>query len=253
MANDEYRRIRYESYVREKAGWDSLRFQLSARYEKAILTIAGGSLGLSITFVEKIASKPEPWTLILLGVAWLCLVTTLLVELVTLDWSQKATTFSLEIEVESYHTYLARCAKEDAVTKGESAAKFIAQPDEASGESFEKKLENLKSKISACNRFGLGTLIFGIVGLCLFSIFNLNSLSNNSRTTIKEANMSDNNKNTNTPKIINVNRGRPPIGDAQSSYIPPGNTLPPPEPTNTAPSPQPTTPAPKPNDSNSNN
>ena len=62
----------------------------SRDYDKAVLALAGGALGLSVTFLHGLVAKPVPCSLVWLGLAWSCLALSLLSILVSILTSQHA-------------------------------------------------------------------------------------------------------------------------------------------------------------------
>ncbi len=74
---------------------DSL-YQISDSFDKTIITLAGGALGLSITFIHEIAPHPDPTTLPTLTTAWAFLVAALLSILLSLLTSQRAKVKEIE-------------------------------------------------------------------------------------------------------------------------------------------------------------
>lgn len=62
----------------------------SEAYDKAVMTLAGGALGLSLTFVRQIVKTPRPESLWRLETSWLCLTLSLGFILVSMLWSQWA-------------------------------------------------------------------------------------------------------------------------------------------------------------------
>ena len=48
--------------------------QEAAGFYGLILTLATSFLGATLVFIDRIAPKPQHWTLILLGLGWLCLI-----------------------------------------------------------------------------------------------------------------------------------------------------------------------------------
>lgn len=59
-----------ETYVRERTTLIEIEQKSADQHDKAILTLTAGALGLSITFLDKIAAKPLPDTLFLVGLSW---------------------------------------------------------------------------------------------------------------------------------------------------------------------------------------
>ena len=79
-----------ETYYNIRESYNNAELEVSGRYDRWILTLSGGALGLSITFIEKIAKNPTPETLLWLKLSWGCLVISLLSALLSLVTSQSA-------------------------------------------------------------------------------------------------------------------------------------------------------------------
>jgi hypothetical protein len=82
--------LEQETYLKTRQSYNEAELEVSGRYDKWILTLSGGALGLSITFIEKIAKNPTPDTLFWLEISWVCLVISLLTALLSLVTSQSA-------------------------------------------------------------------------------------------------------------------------------------------------------------------
>ena len=82
--------LQKDTYLKIRQSYDEAELEVSGRYDKWILTLCGGALGLSITFIEKIAKNPTPDTLFWLKFSWGCLVISLLAALLSLVTSQSA-------------------------------------------------------------------------------------------------------------------------------------------------------------------
>jgi hypothetical protein len=65
-------------------------YQASRDYDKAVLTLSAGALGISIAFVRDLAPSPHPATKVWLGSAWVFLGVSLLSTLISLLTSQYA-------------------------------------------------------------------------------------------------------------------------------------------------------------------
>lgn len=63
-------RDRWSAFIDERKTLFQTAKEASDQYSKAILTLAGGSLALSITFIEKVAPSPTRGSLWFLGFAW---------------------------------------------------------------------------------------------------------------------------------------------------------------------------------------
>lgn len=62
----------------------------SAAYDKAVMTLSGGALGISITFIHDIAPTPKAGTIWLLGIAWCSLalsIAAILISKLTSQWA----------------------------------------------------------------------------------------------------------------------------------------------------------------------
>jgi len=79
-----------ETYHSTRQAYNEAELEMSGRYDKWVLTLSGGALGLSITFIEKIAKNPTADTLLWLKISWACLVLSLLSALLSLVTSQSA-------------------------------------------------------------------------------------------------------------------------------------------------------------------
>ena len=157
----EYRKQRYETYTKER---DALRrdsLEVSGRYDKAILALAGGSLALSLTFLEKIAPHPHPWTFILLAAAWVSLITSVLLELYALSTSQTVTNQQIELITEDYRQYLLSLSDHPPVPEP------IRQPES------QALIEQWKARTRTLNQWSLWLLTLGVFLLCVFSLSNL--------------------------------------------------------------------------------
>ena len=79
-----------KAYLEARKQYDDAELEVSGRYDTWILTLAGGALGLSITFLEKIAPHPQIDTLCWLKWSWVALIVSLLAALTSLVTSQSA-------------------------------------------------------------------------------------------------------------------------------------------------------------------
>jgi hypothetical protein len=64
-------RDRWDAFIEERKTLFQTAKEASDQYSKAILTLAGGSLALSITFIKDIAPSPSQRSLLFLGLAWI--------------------------------------------------------------------------------------------------------------------------------------------------------------------------------------
>jgi hypothetical protein len=111
----------------------------SQSFDRAVMALAGGALGVSLTFIHDVAPRPERvW---LLGVGWMLLAGSLLVILLTFLTSQRA--FVNEIRA------------------------FDARSDEADQGGFAGKLTGVGNWAAAL------MLVGGVVFLVIFALTNL--------------------------------------------------------------------------------
>lgn len=80
----------YAIYQAQRTETDKFALEIAGRYEKMLSLLAGGALAVSVTFLEKIAPHPVPWSRPIIGGAWFALVLALVATLVALFQSQNA-------------------------------------------------------------------------------------------------------------------------------------------------------------------
>lgn len=196
----EYRKQRYETYLKEREALRHDSLEVSRRYDQAIIALAGGSLVLSVTFLEKIAPHPSGWTFWLLGVAWIFLILSVLWELFALSTTQTTTNEVMEYLSEDYRSYLQSLSDTPPLEQSNSKASI-------------KTIEKLKERTRRLNIWSIRFLAAGVALLCLFSICNLPKSVDN------QVIMSNDQKKPSPKRLVNESKG---------SYIPPSIPLPPP-------------------------
>lgn len=80
-----------------KAGKDSIY-----QFDKTILTLSAGALGISIAFIDKIAPNPKPWSLWLLYICWIVICISMVSTLISFITSSKAHSRQIEILEQVY-------------------------------------------------------------------------------------------------------------------------------------------------------
>ena len=133
--------IEYEVYLSERKSLVKAVRDTAQQFDKAILTLSAGAFAISITFINKIALNPEPWTIKVLVASWLSLIVSMVSTLVSFVTSQKACYRQIEIM------------------------------EDKTGKSDENKPRVWTDRL---NILSITTFIIGIVMLALFSIANLN-------------------------------------------------------------------------------
>ena len=198
----EYRKQRYESYTKERDALREDARQSGERYDKAVLSLAGGALALSVTFLEKIAPHPFVWSYGLLGIAWLCLIVAILLELYALAKTQTVTNMQMDLAGADYLAYLR------SLPEAQSAGATPSEPVKP-----QKEIDEHKKSTRSLNTGSLRSLTAGIALICLFSLVNLFS------------------RNTKDHHMAKSEQTRvQPINESKGTYISPSNVLPPPPP-----------------------
>lgn len=193
----EYRKQRYDSYVKERDSLNHSTLEISGRYDKSVLFLSGGALALSVTFIEKIAPSPVAWTFVLLAIAWLSLISCIVLELFALATSQTAINEQIRLLDLEYDQFLQNLSAQTPTNVVQTV------PPAASENSFTARTRLL-------NVWSLRSLVFGLASLCFFSGINLPFRQTDPYMAEKTAN-------------------------SKGSYVPPGNVRPPPPPPPTPP------------------
>src|SRR5438309_11202790 len=102
----DYSQIRYIEYSKLRGDLFKTNVELAGRYDQWILTLSSGALALSLAFLEKIASHPEPNTVFLIGLAWIFLVVAMLTGFLSLVTAQYSAGRQIEILDWEYKQHL---------------------------------------------------------------------------------------------------------------------------------------------------
>ena len=156
----EYRKQRYEAYSKEREGLRAAALEVSGRYDRWMLFLAGGALALSVTFIEKIAPHPAPWSFMILLTAWVLLILSLVLELLALGASHTAIQAQVSLLDTEYRQFLESIARPPPSTSLNPATPPVAENE-------------FIIRTRMLNRWALRSLVAGIVFLCLFSALNL--------------------------------------------------------------------------------
>ena len=160
----------YEKYSSERDNLNKTALEIGGRYDKAIFVLGGGALGLSITFVEKIAPHPTVFGIIFLVLAWALLLTSLVLLLFATSNSQNAIQQQIVILDATYAALFA--------DKGE-----LSQDTQIPGNHF-------LSKIKRQDWWCLRSLVAGLGCLCIFAVVNVPLIKDASATTQLPADVS---------------------------------------------------------------
>ncbi|MCX6908393.1 MAG: hypothetical protein NTY01_10165 [Verrucomicrobia bacterium] len=109
MSKEEKQQARYKVYLDQHKSLIDLEVEASKSFDHWIVTLAGGALAISITFIEKIAPHPRSDTLCWLGFSWGFLLLTILFTLsshLTSQSGMRRQRDILDLELEKYPTEL---------------------------------------------------------------------------------------------------------------------------------------------------
>jgi len=95
----------YEIYLTERKALIKGEKEQSNSFDKYLLTLAGGTFGLTVTFIDKILSKILPQTKWLISIAWAMLTSSILFILISFITSQKAYRKQIDIIEKIYVTH----------------------------------------------------------------------------------------------------------------------------------------------------
>lgn len=146
------RKDTYDTYLRQRELLDANLMALSDRYSKTLITLAGGALGITITFLEKIAVHRTIELLAVLGLGWLTLLVCIVIELFVIHYGQEALIVSICDNERAYQNYLNSLDGKSEPVPLETA---LAQ--------------SLGRRIERLSLVGLWSLVVGLVLLCVFS------------------------------------------------------------------------------------
>jgi hypothetical protein len=138
-----FEEAKYKTFIDERASLDNTQKESSQYFDKSILTLAAGALGLSLTFIDKIAKTPQGYTYPFLYWSWIFFCGSLLSTLSSLLTSQHACRKQIEILEKTYFG-----------EQGVNTCNFLAKIT------------------SFLNWLSIILFILGIIGLVIFSILN---------------------------------------------------------------------------------
>ncbi|MBW2663078.1 MAG: hypothetical protein JRD93_14060 [Deltaproteobacteria bacterium] len=153
--SEEYTSNLYKEYTAQRNKLDDASLEAAGRYDRTVLTISTGALALSVTFIDKIASTPQYWTLFLLVPGWLFLLAAVIYQLLALSASHEATREQIEILDKQYSYYFSANEPAEAVRSG-----------------WEEPKNRYNSRVNFYNFVARVVLISGIVLILAFSAIN---------------------------------------------------------------------------------
>jgi len=141
--------FKYKVYLEERKSLVDAEREGSRLFDRAILTLAAGAFGLSLTFIRQIVSNIESGTVFMLICAWVGFCISLLSTLISFLTSQSA------------------CLKQIKRLEAEYL-------DNKSDQDKEANLKNMASVCTWClNILSIFAFIIGVIFLAIFSISNL--------------------------------------------------------------------------------
>lgn len=156
---------RHRIYRERRHHLDDLAFKMSERYDQWVLTIAGGALAVSLTFLEKLCPHPlAPTWPVLLGSAWLFLTAAIVAAFVAIKKSRASIYRQIEIDDSAYARFCSTTTRE--VPEGKT------EPEEINLE--RRKVECVNSLSTFCT-------VLGIALLCAFAFLNVGKDTNRSQ------------------------------------------------------------------------
>lgn len=153
----EYQKRLYEKYSADRSELNRNALEVGGRYDKAVFVLAGGSLALSLTFIEKIAPDPTVLSTLYLGISWLFFVASLIVSLLAMSKSQSAIQWQIEQLDVSYKVLL--------FPSNEGASPSSQPPVEAQNPHI--------APIRRMDTAARVILVYGMICLCAFALLNV--------------------------------------------------------------------------------
>jgi len=152
-----YLKARDQNYRERRQRLDDLAFKTSERYDQWVLTIAGGALAVSLTFLEKLCPHPlVPTWPVLLSLAWLFLTAAIVAAFVAIKKSREAIYQQIEIDDRSYARFRSTTTTQNPVGK------------------VEEEEDNAKSReVERTNTLSTICTVMGILLLCAFAFRNM--------------------------------------------------------------------------------
>jgi len=105
-------KIDYKDYLQQRNSLINAELEQARSFDKYILTLAAGTFGLSLVFIEKIAPNPEAGTICLLVTAWATFGASILSTLLSFLLSQAACKKQREI-LDNWYEKEAELSKEE--------------------------------------------------------------------------------------------------------------------------------------------
>jgi hypothetical protein len=155
-AYQKYKEARHEAYVARSNSLNDFAFKTSERYDQWVLTLSGGALGISLTFLEKIAPDPAGNTIFLLGLSWLAFIVAVVAGFSAIFFSRQAIYRQLEIDTAIYGQF------KNSTTENKMEGEILP----------EEENQHIRT-LNVLNWTSLSSLTFGILLMCIFALANI--------------------------------------------------------------------------------
>jgi uncharacterized membrane protein len=156
----QYLKDRHEEHVASRSSLDDHAFKTCERYDQWVLTLSGGALAISLTFLEKIAPHPLAATLILLGLSWLAYILAVLSGFWAISVSRQAIYRQLEIGDDTYEQF-----------------RKTTTAEKPEGDSLPEPINCHVRVLTVLNRTSLTCLILGTILMCSFAFGNIEGVT----------------------------------------------------------------------------
>jgi len=154
--HDQYVRDCHAAHVLRRNSLGDCAFKTSERYDQWILTIAGGALAVSLTFIEKIAPQPSAATLWILVLSWLAYIVALLSAFAAIYVSREALYREIEIDEVAYDRF-----------------RKTTTPENPCGEMGTAEENKHRRRLEILNKVSLASVGAGTLLMCLFALCNV--------------------------------------------------------------------------------
>ncbi len=146
MADEDYEQLLKEhaQHLEERKALIDAARESARTFDQAVLAFGSAAFGASIAFIKDVAPKPQPYTLMWLGISWFCLSAGLLAVILSFLFSHKACHFDIE-----------------------SGANALGNPD------FKWPRNPWSLSTNLCNYFCVLLLFCGLVSWTVFALQNL--------------------------------------------------------------------------------
>ena len=156
MILHKYQKERHAAHIAIIDRFDDLAFKTSERYDQWILTLSGGALAISLTFLEKIAPDPVKWSIFLLGVSWLAYIVAILAGFWAIYLSREAIYKEMGIAEGKYQVFIS-----------------TSTVDKMMGDDPPSVKNEFRERLNCVNKISSACLVVGTVLLCGFALVNL--------------------------------------------------------------------------------